>query len=94
MMSLAFGWTLSANHVLSFKDDNADGVINGADSNIITSSVVWTDGTGTEKIVPVAGSAGGVAIGAVLTPPQGLDYQAIGAEVQRRWPAAWCPLPF
>ena len=73
---LGYGWTHSFNHTLTFKDDNADGTVNAGDSDGVTSSVVWTDGTGADKIMPVSGNAGGVPAGATLTPPQGHFFTA------------------
>jgi RHS repeat-associated protein len=72
---LGFGWTHSFNHALVFEDDNADGVADVTDADGLTSAAVWIDGTGSEKFVRVAGSAGGVAIGAAFTPPPGFFFQ-------------------
>lgn len=61
------GWTHSFNHFLSFKDDNGNGVTDAGDSDGLSSTVGWTDGTGGEKLFQVAGTAGGVAIGSTFT---------------------------
>jgi YD repeat-containing protein len=58
-----YGWTHSFNHYLSFKDDNGNGATDAPDTDGLTSTVGWTDGTGGEKLFGVSGTAGGVAIG-------------------------------
>ncbi len=68
---LGFGWTHSFNHYLRFDDDNLDGTSNAADTDGLTSSVTWVDGTGAEKGIKVAGTSTGVANGATFTPPLG-----------------------
>src|SRR5439155_220180 len=72
---LGFGWTHSFNHVLIFNDDDADGVAAAADTDGLTSSVSWIDGTGSEKFIRAAGTASGVAPGSVVTPPSGFFFQ-------------------
>ena len=72
---LGFGWTHSFNHVLIFNDDDADGVAAAADTDGLTSSVSWIDGTGSEKFIRVAGTASGVAPRSVFTPPSGFFFQ-------------------
>ncbi|MBI3480406.1 MAG: type IV secretion protein Rhs, partial [Nitrosomonadales bacterium] len=62
-----YGWTHSFNHYLSFKDDNANGIVDAPDTDGLSSSVGWTDGTGGEKLFQVAGTAAGVAIGSAFT---------------------------
>ncbi|GAB4512556.1 MAG: hypothetical protein Tsb0026_16580 [Sulfuricaulis sp.] len=72
---LGFGWTHSFNHYLLFKDDNVDGNSDSGDTDNITSSVSWIDGTGSEKFIQVTGSVSGVAIGSSFTPPPGFFFQ-------------------
>ncbi|MBI4536085.1 MAG: RHS repeat protein, partial [Ignavibacteriae bacterium] len=72
---LGFGWTHSFNHFLKFSDDNANFARDADDTDGITSSVIWTDGTGSEKFVQIAGNSTGVPIGSVFTPPQGFFFQ-------------------
>jgi len=62
-----FGWTHNYNHVLSFVDDGADMASSATDTDGITSSVAWTDGTGGTKLFQVTGDASGVAIGSTFT---------------------------
>jgi len=73
---LGFGWTHSFNHFLTFKSDNANETPNEtADKDTITSSVVWTDGTGAEKLIQVTGNAAGVPVGSTFTSPKGFFFQ-------------------
>lgn len=62
---LGYGWTHTFNHYLTFKDTNSNG---------ITSSVSWVDGTGSEKLIQVNGASAGVLVGATFTPPQGYYF--------------------
>jgi RHS repeat-associated protein len=82
-----YGWTHSFNQYLSFKDDNGNGVADAADTNGLTSSVGWTDGTGGEKLFAVAGSGSGVLIGSTFTRLPGtfatMDRQADGSFTVR-----------
>ncbi|MBI3345265.1 MAG: type IV secretion protein Rhs [Gammaproteobacteria bacterium] len=71
---LGFGWTHSFNHSLTFNDHNTNGVTDSADTDGITSSVTWTDGTGSKKFILVAGSTAGVAVGSVFVPPKGYFF--------------------
>jgi RHS repeat-associated protein len=74
---LGFGWTHSFNHFLTFKDDNLGGTSNGASNDGITSSMVWTDGTGSEKYIRIAGAgAGGVSASSIFSSPSGFHFQA------------------
>ncbi|MBI2780061.1 MAG: hypothetical protein HYX62_09835 [Gammaproteobacteria bacterium] len=54
---LGYGWTHSFNHAFTFSDDNANGAADPADSDGITSSVTWTDGSGAQRFIRVAGGA-------------------------------------
>lgn len=73
---LGFGWTHSFNHSLTFKSDNANETPNEtADKDTITSSVVWTDGTGAEKLIQVTGNSAGVPVGSNFTSPKGFFFQ-------------------
>jgi RHS repeat-associated protein len=69
---LGFGWTHSFNHYLRFNDDNMNDTVDAGDTDGITSSVSWVDGTGAEKSCPVTGNSGGVPIGAAFTNPEGV----------------------
>ncbi len=71
---LGFGWTHSFNHQLRFLDEKADGVADGFDSDNLTSSLVWLDGSGGEKRISVSGTTGGVAIGAAMPAPAGARF--------------------
>jgi RHS repeat-associated protein len=71
---LGVGWTHSFRHRLLFDDDNADGAVDGGDTDGVTSSVTWIDGTGSEKFIRVAGIASGVAVGASFTAPRGFFF--------------------
>lgn len=73
--SLGFGWTHSFNHFLTFVDDNKNGATEAKDSDGITSAVIWTDGTGSEKVIPVAGNSSGVPAGSAFTTPKGYFFQ-------------------
>ncbi|MBI3560644.1 MAG: type IV secretion protein Rhs [Gammaproteobacteria bacterium] len=64
---LGYGWTHNFNQFLIFKDDNANNAVDAADTDTLTSSVGWTDGSGSEKLFQVTGSASGVAIGSSFT---------------------------
>lgn len=68
-----FGWTHSLNHFLTFRDDNINGAADAADTDSITSSVTWTDGTGGEKYVAVTAgaSASGLATTSTFKTPDG-----------------------
>ena len=77
---LGFGWTHSFNHTLGFNDDNANGVTDAADTDGLTSSVSWRDGTGSEKFILVPGTSAGVAIGSTFTTPKGLFFQMARAS--------------
>lgn len=68
-----FGWTHSLNHFLSFRDDNINGATDAADTDSISSSVTWTDGTGGEKYVAVTAgaSASGLATTSTFKTPDG-----------------------
>lgn len=66
------GWTHSFNHFLTFKDDNGNGITDANDSDSLTSSVGWTDGTGGEKHFGVTGSPAGVAIGSTFVRMPGI----------------------
>ncbi|WP_458250536.1 RHS repeat-associated core domain-containing protein [Geobacter anodireducens] len=72
---LGFGWTHSFNHYLTFRDDNQNGTNDAGDSDGITSAVSWTDGTGSEKYIQVAGTSGGIPVGSAFTPPKGFHFQ-------------------
>jgi RHS repeat-associated protein len=73
---LGFGWTHTFNHVLTFRDENLGGTDNGASNDALTSSVTWTDGTGSEKFIRIAGAnAAGVPGTSVFTTPQGFYFQ-------------------
>jgi RHS repeat-associated protein len=72
---LGFGWTHSFDHRLLFADDDADGAATVADADGFTSSVVWVDGTGSEKFVRVSSTTAGVAVGSVFTTPPGFFFQ-------------------
>lgn len=75
---LGYGWTHTFNQFLVFNDDDANGIAGEpADSDGITSSVTWVDGTGTRKIVPVTGTAGGVPIGPAFNAPAGLFFRVV-----------------
>lgn len=71
---LGFGWTHSFNQYLSFEDDDQNGKTEAADSDGLTSTATWIDGTGARKFIKVAGTASGVAIGSMFTPPQGFYF--------------------
>ncbi len=73
--SLGFGWSHNFNHRLRFEDNNANSVADSADTDTLTSSVVWVDGSGAEKYIEVAGNASGVAIGSPFTAPSGFNFQ-------------------
>ncbi|NKC13293.1 MAG: hypothetical protein GKR94_14185 [Gammaproteobacteria bacterium] len=73
---LGYGWTHSFNHFLTFEDSDGDADVEGSDEDTLTSSVTWTTGDGGQRFIPVAGAAGGVAIGAAFTPPQGFYFAA------------------
>jgi RHS repeat-associated protein len=73
---MGFGWTHSFNHHLKFIDDNLDRTPNAADSDGVTSGVIWTDGTASEKFIAIAGGvAAGVPVGATFTAPKGFHFQ-------------------
>lgn len=72
---LGFGWTHSFNHFLTFKDDNANDSTDNGDTDLITSAVSWTDGTGSEKTIQVSGTATGIAAGSTFTPPKGFFFK-------------------
>jgi RHS repeat-associated protein len=73
---LGFGWTHTFNQSLLFRDDNADGAATSADTDGVTSSVLWTDGTGAQKIIRVTGEATtcGPGPGASFTTPRGYFF--------------------
>lgn len=79
---LGFGWTHSFNQYLLFQDDNVNGVIDpppnpndpnskSPDADGITSSVLWIDGTGGQKAIPVIADASGVTRGKPFAPLAG-----------------------
>jgi YD repeat-containing protein len=65
---LGYGWTHSFNHFLEFRDDNADAAVNPADTDGLTSTIAWVDGTGAEKLISANGAAGGVPAGSYPAP--------------------------
>ncbi|MBC2731947.1 DUF6531 domain-containing protein, partial [Thiobacillus sp.] len=81
---LGFGWTHSFNHQLKFEDKAPDG--SAADN--LTSTVTWIDGTGAQKFMTVAGTAGGVAVGATFTTPKAyyfaMSKTAAGYEIREK----------
>lgn len=70
---LGYGWTHSFNQFLTFRDDNVNSATDAADTDGVTSSVTWTDGSGAEKYVAItSGTSGtGVAATAVFKAPDG-----------------------
>jgi RHS repeat-associated protein len=74
--SLGFGWTHSFNHVLVFNDAEFGGTSQTLNSDGLTSSVTWIEGTAATRFIRVSGNSGGVPIGAAFTPPQGFYFQA------------------
>jgi RHS repeat-associated protein len=81
---MGFGWTHSFNHRLVFEDKAPDGTAGDG----LTSSVTWIDGTGAQKFMTVAGTAGGVAVGATFTTPKayyfGMSKTAAGYEIREK----------
>lgn len=73
---LGWGWTHSFNQFLLFRDVSFEGnATSGNDTDGITSSVTWMDGSGAEKRILVTGSsAGGVPVGATFSPPKGMFF--------------------
>jgi RHS repeat-associated protein len=70
-----FGWTHSFNHQLAFLDDDSDGISSETeDGDGITSTLVWTDGTGGERFIKVTGSSASGLAAATFTPPQGFYF--------------------
>ncbi len=72
---LGYGWTHSFNHYLEFKDDDFGNTNTASDSDGITSSVTWVDGTAARKFITVNGNASGVATGASFSAPEGFYFQ-------------------
>ncbi len=73
---LGFGWTHTYNQYLAFRDEKLDNVADAADTNNITDSISWFDGTGAEKRVEVSGAtAGGLSAGSTFTIPKGMYFQ-------------------
>jgi RHS repeat-associated protein len=70
---LGYGWTHSFNQYLTFRDDNINSISDAADTDGISASVTWTDGTGAEKFIGITSgaSASGVASSAVFKAPHG-----------------------
>ncbi|MES2369766.1 MAG: RHS repeat-associated core domain-containing protein [Pseudomonadota bacterium] len=81
---LGFGWTHSFNHQLKFEDKAP----NGSAGDNLTSTVTWIDGTGAQKFMTVAGTAGGVAVGAIFTTPKAyyfaMSKTAAGYEIREK----------
>lgn len=71
---LGYGWTHSFNHFLSFRDDNANGATDAGDTDGLTSTIAWVDGSGAEKLIRVTGIGGGVPVGSFAA-PQGFFFQ-------------------
>ncbi len=82
---LGYGWRHSFEHELRFLDERADGVTDGVDTDNLTSTLEWLDGTGARRRMLVTGTAGGVAVGAAITRPSGFFFTtaktATGYEV-------------
>jgi RHS repeat-associated protein len=72
---LGFGWTHTFNHSLAFGDPRVDGTGGSWNSDGLTSSVTWRDGSGALRFIGVNGDSSGVAIGATFVPPQGFYFQ-------------------
>ena len=77
---LGYGWTHSLHHFLQFEDGNTDGQTTAVDTDGITSTATWVDGTGSRKFVSVSGGSGGVAIGAAFVAPIGSDFTTTRAS--------------
>ena len=73
---LGFGWTHSFNQFLTFRDDNVNGSTDAPDADGITSSVTWTDGSGSEKYLAVTAgaSATGLATTSTFKTPDGYYF--------------------
>ncbi|MGH6645595.1 RHS repeat-associated core domain-containing protein [Aquabacterium sp.] len=73
---LGFGWTHSFNQFITFRDDNVNGSTEAADTDGLTSSVTWTEGTGSEKYIAVTAgaSAAGLATTATFKTPDGYYF--------------------
>lgn len=71
-----FGWTHSLNHFLTFRDDNVNGSTDAPDTDGVTSSVTWTDGSGSEKYIAVTAgaSASGLATTSTFKTPDGYYF--------------------
>ncbi len=72
---LGYGWTHSFNHYLEFKDDDFGNTATASDTDGLTSSVTWVDGTAARKFITVSGGAGGVTTGASFSAPEGFYFQ-------------------
>lgn len=72
---LGFGWTHTYNHYLMFVDNNSNGVVDAADTDNITSSVIWVDSTGAFREFIVPGSAAGVPVGSSFQAAPGLNFK-------------------
>ncbi len=83
---LGFGWTHSFNHHLTFEDGNADGTSTSADTDGLTSSVTWSDGSGSRKFIDVGGTGSGVAIGSTFAHGHRLLWSQTLRPSQRRPP--------
>lgn len=67
--ALGFGWTHSLNHYITFSTDNPDGVLttnDDTDNNV--SSIIWTDGTGSQKSIATNSTA------TTFTTPKGFYF--------------------
>jgi RHS repeat-associated protein len=69
---LGYGWTHSYNSFLTFKDQTFGSSKVAADTDSITSSAIWTDGSGSDKYIQITSGtdANGVQVGASFAPPQ------------------------
>ncbi len=74
---LGYGWRHSFEHELRFLDERADGATNAADTDTLTSTIEWLDGTGARRRMLVTGTAGGVAVGATMTRPEGFFFTTV-----------------
>ena len=79
-----FGWTHNFHQSIGFRDDNANGSTDAADTDGLTSTAGWTDGTGGEKRFLVTGTASGVAIGASFIRTPG-TYAVMSREADGRY---------
>ncbi|MDI1257915.1 RHS repeat-associated core domain-containing protein [Aquabacterium sp.] len=73
---LGFGWTHSFNQFITFRDDNVNGTTDAPDTDGLTSSVTWTEGTGSEKYMAVTAgaSAAGLAATSTFKTPDGYYF--------------------